>query len=267
MSFSFPLRSRQYFFAVVFGLAAINAHAQFTLTGTVYTQNFDGIGLGLPSGWDVRTAAGVTSLGTIATFNTTTTTWGTGTGQFANMASSDGLTSAASTAQQNASTDRVIGVRQVAAGNFDPGAAIDFNFNASLANFSGAGTAVSLSLQMLSVQGRSTTWSIQYGLGNSPSSWTTISTWSDPGVFGSTGFTFTGTQLSALSGQSDAWIRVVALTASAGSNNRDSIGLDDFTLNFSAVPEPGTWLAGALTLSAIGWSQRRRVRALLRRAA
>jgi len=266
MNFFLLLRNRQYLFAfVILGLVAANAHAQFTLTGISYTQNFDSVALGLPSGWDVRTAANATSLGTAATFNTAQVSWGTATGQFANMASSDGLLSGASVALQNASSDRVIGVRQVAAGNFDPGAAIDFNFNASLASFSGTGTALSLSLQMLSVQSRSTTWSIQYGTGSSPSSWTTLSTWSDPGVFGATNFAFTGTQLSALSGQSDAWIRVVALAASTGVNNRDSIGLDDLTLNFSAVPEPGTWLAGALAVGAIAFSQRRRLRRILAR--
>ncbi len=217
-----------------FLLAAPQVQAQFTLSGTNYTQSFDSVGTGLPTGWDVRTGATATALGTAATFITTQALWSATTGQFANFASADGLTSTATTAQQNASTDRVIGLRQT--GTFgDPGAAVDFNFNASSAIFSGAGTALSFSLQMLSVQTRSTTFSIQYGVGVSPSAWTTLGTYSDPATFGSTPFTFTGTQLSALSGQSNAWLRVVALSASTGSGSRDTIGLDDLSFTYTAV--------------------------------
>jgi MYXO-CTERM domain-containing protein len=45
------------------------------------------------------------------------------------------------------------------------------------------------------------------------------------------------------------------------------IAIDDFSLSISLVPEPSTWLAGALALGAIGFMQRRRLRTLLRRAA
>ena len=43
MNLSFPLCSWQYFFAILLSLAAVNARAQFTLTGTSYTQNFDAL--------------------------------------------------------------------------------------------------------------------------------------------------------------------------------------------------------------------------------
>jgi uncharacterized protein len=251
--------------AAAIGLIAWNAHGQVSLTGTSYNQTFDTVGSGLPSGWDVRTGATATALGTAATFNTTATSWADTTGQFANMASSDGHTGTETSTQQAAFTDRDIGIRQTA-GVGDPGGAMDFNFNASSATFSGASTALSLKLQMLSVQSRSTTWSIQYGIGASPSSWSTLGTWSDPGAFGSTSFAFSGTTLSALSGQSNAWIRVVALASSTGSGSRDSIGLDDFTLSYTtAVPEPSTWFAGALTLVGLIASQRRRLVRLLNR--
>ncbi len=96
---------------------------------------------------------------------------------------------------------------------------------------------------MLSVQTRSTTWTIQYATGAAPTTWvnlgiTSPTTWADPGVFGSTAFTFTGNELSALSGQSNAWIRIVALGASTGSGNRDSIGVDDFSLTFAGAGPP-----------------------------
>ncbi len=50
-----------------------------------------------------------------------------------------------------------------------------------------------------------------------------------------------------------------------GSDN--AVAIDNLSISFSLVPEPGTWLAGTLALGALGFTQRRRVRALLRRAA
>jgi hypothetical protein len=45
-------------------------------------------------------------------------------------------------------------------------------------------------------------------------------------------------------------------------------GLDltpnDISLTVVGIPEPGTWLAAALTLSAIGWMQRRRLCTMLK---
>lgn len=240
-----PLRGLQGILAGMVVLAICGGQSHGTtqvLSGTSYTQNFDGISAGLPTGWDVRTGASSTALGTVATFTTTTNTWSSTTGAFSNMASSDGQVSTASTATQNAATDRVMAIRQT--GTFgDPGAAFDFNFDASAANFTGTTTELSLSLQMLSVQTRSTTWTIQYATGATPTTWvnlgiTSPTTWADPGAFGSTAFTFTGNELSALSGQSNAWIRIVALGASTGSGSRDTIGVDDFSLNFTAAGPP-----------------------------
>src|SRR5436190_997061 len=50
------------------GLAA---QAQVILTGTSYTQNFDGLGTGLPTGWTVYVDATNTSLGTQKTLTGT----------------------------------------------------------------------------------------------------------------------------------------------------------------------------------------------------
>jgi len=104
---------------------------------------------------------------------------------------------------------------------------------------------LSLKAQMLSVQTRSTVWTFDYRVGNS-GSFTTLGTYSDPGVFGTTTFTFTPSQLSAWNDQSSPiWFRVVALTGTSGSGNRDTFGIDDFSLNYSPVPEPGEWGAYA----------------------
>jgi autotransporter-associated beta strand protein len=42
-------------------------------------------------------------------------------------------------------------------------------------------------------------------------------------------------------------------------------GSGDISLNVVAVPEPSTWIAGALALGAVGWTQRRRFSRALRR--
>ena len=229
--------------------------AQFTLTGTSYTQNFNSIGSGLPSDWSVRTSATSTSLGSSATFNTPATSWGTTTGQFANMAAATGLTSGATVTAQSNSSDRAAGIRQTTFG--DPGAAFVFNFNSSGLTVS----SISLDLMMLSVQTRSTTWTIDYGIGSSPTSFTSLGTWSDPGTFGTTSITLTS-GLAGLSDQSNVQFRIVALNASTNTGSRDSIGLDNFTMAYSAsaIPEPSTYAAiiGALALGGAAWHRRRR---------
>ncbi len=232
--------------------AAGSSFGQTAVTSN-YTQTFDGIGTALPSGWTVRTGATATSLGTSGAFTTAAATWADTGGSFKNVASSDGLTSTATTAAQNASTDRALGVRQ--SGTFgDPGASFAFNINTTTATIS----AISLKAQMLSVQTRSTTWTIDYGIGAVPTSFTTIGTYVDPGTFGSTTLSFgVGDFGTALNNQTSVWIRVTALTASTGSGNRDTFGIDDFTI--TAVPEPHEYgIAFAGMLIALIVTRRRR---------
>jgi autotransporter-associated beta strand protein len=221
-----------------------------TLTGTSYTQNFDSIGSGLPADWTVRTGATTTALGTSQTLTTAATSWGDSGGSFKNLAAAGSFLSNASTANQAAATDRALGVRQT--GSFgDPGVSFNFHFNASAVTFS----SLSLDLMMLNVQPRSTTWSIQYGIGATPTSWTTLSTWADPGSFGTTNFSFDATDLAALNGQAAAWIRIVALGGASGSGNRDTMGIDNFTFNFSSGPPPSDslyFLGDDATLGGVG---------------
>jgi trimeric autotransporter adhesin len=63
--------------------------SQISLTSSPYSQNFNGIGSGLPTGWTVRTGASATALGTAATLTTTATSWASTTGQFNNAASAN----------------------------------------------------------------------------------------------------------------------------------------------------------------------------------
>ena len=203
--------------------------AQVVLSDTSYTQTFDSLASGLPTGWRVATGATATSLGTAGTTAPAVGGWSDTTGAFKNFASADdtSLTSSSSTSAQAASTNRALGIRQ--ASSLDAGVAFEFNFSSSNLTIS----SLSLDLLMLSVQARSTTWTIDYGIGSSPTTFTSLGTYSDPGVFGATTLTI-NTGLSLLSDQSSVWIRVVALTASTGSGSRDSFGIDNFTLNYSA---------------------------------
>lgn len=228
-------------------LAIVAAAATISRADT-YTQNFDSLGSGLPNGWSVSSTATATSIGTQgATFTQTagtTTSWSDSSGAFKNVASAS-VGVGASTATQTAASDRALGVRPTAAFG-DPGVAFTFNFSTLGVTVS----SVSLDLDMLSVQTRSQTYSIQYGVGANPSSFTTIGSYADPGVFGTTTDTFTTTDFGTnLDNQSSVFFRVVALGASTGSGSRDTVAVDNFSLTSSgpitpllAVPEPATWI-------------------------
>ncbi|RZK56175.1 MAG: hypothetical protein EOO59_10015, partial [Hymenobacter sp.] len=101
-------------FLVLAGLAAglalgsTRAQAQATLGASPYTENFNALGSGLPTGFSVYTNASATSLGTAPTAAQliltpgTTTAWTATGGGFKNFASATGLNSPATTAVQTA---------------------------------------------------------------------------------------------------------------------------------------------------------------------
>jgi hypothetical protein len=213
---------------------AASSPAQVVLTGTNYTQNFNDIGAGLPVGWSVRTNVTASGLGTAATFNSTPVSWSSTTGQFANHVStvSDHGTNFLGTESLPVSaTNRCPAIRQT--GSFgDPGAA----FILQIADTLGiANLVLSLHLNMLGVQARSTTWSIEYAVGNTPSSFTSLATFNDPGVFGATPLASLSLNADANDQSENVWIRIVALGASSGSNSRDTFGIDNFSLTYSNV--------------------------------
>jgi uncharacterized protein len=236
--------------------------SQATLSGTSYIQNFNDLATDLPDGWTVRVGATASSLGTEQLYSKTTVTWGDTSKGFRNVASTSGLNSSSSTLAQHGSSDRALGVRQ--ASDFgDPGAAFVFNFNSTGLNLN----SLSFDALMLSVQTRSTTWTIDYGIGATPTSFTSLGTYSDPGVWGSTPFSVSGSVLDALSNQASVWIRIVALVASTGSGSRDTFAIDNFTLSYGAIsgapiPEPSTYAAifGALALGGVMWHRRRKAK-------
>jgi hypothetical protein len=229
----------------------VAVQAQTVITnGSVYTQNFNSLSSGLPQDWTVRTGATATSLGTVESFSATPVEWLGPPTTFLNLASSDNLNSNSNGLAQNGSTNRALGIRQARNGFGDPGASFNFNFSTTNTTVG----EVKIDLLMLAVQSATTTWTMQYGVGNSPTTWNTFAgngTWNDPGVFGSSPpFTLNDqVDMAAISNQANVWFRVVALTPSVSSAGRplDTIAIDNFSI--TPVPEPGTIFAvGAAVL-------------------
>lgn len=205
-----------------------------------YSQSFDSIGGGLPDGWTVRENATSSSLGTSLTFDSTTTPWTNTAGRFKNHASVTGLTSGTGTTVQNNATDRALGVKQTASFG-DPGAAftLEISDTAGYQDFS-----LAFQSEIGDDNARTTTWHVEWALGSSPTSFNSL------GSFAQSGFGEQARQYTlpaAVNDQSQTlWLRVVTLALSSGANNRDAFSIDDFTLTYSAVPEPGAVVFGSL---------------------
>jgi uncharacterized protein YdeI (BOF family) len=217
-------------------LLGVNLFGQVTLSGTNYTETFDGVASGLPTGWTVRTGATASNLGTSVALTTAANAWNNTTGAFKNSASAEGLTSSSTSTAQSGSTDRVIGVRQT--GSFgDAGA----GFVLQITNTTGfENLQLSLKLQSLDIaSARTVTWVVDWATGATPTSFTPLTT--SPVVNTTGGSTFSNTTITAtlpasVNNQSNnLWIRVVALTVSTGSGSRPTTGIDDFSLSYSAV--------------------------------
>ena len=194
------------------------------------TLNFDDIANGLPAGVAVYNSATSSSLGTAATFGTAKASWAATGAGFKNLASATDLSVSSAQADQDASTNRAIGVRQTgtAGTGGDPGASFVFQLD----NTTGKTNLVlSFLLQSLDNSvGRTITWTVDYATGDNPTSFTAITTspatlQTNP-TWGSTAVT--ANLPSALNNQSGkVWIRISTLTASTGSSTRPTTAIDD----------------------------------------
>lgn len=228
-------------FAIAIAFSS-NAQMPFTLSGTSYTQDFDNIGNGLPTGWRVDTMANPNAgLGddAISKFTATPITWGSNAGRgFKNYASADGLLAAASPTDQNASTDRVLGIKQVSAIGWDnnnslTSAAFQITNTAGLNGFN-----LQFKLQsLLTSAKRYNNWIVQYGFGASPTFTTIATTPATLTLDSNYSNTLVSVNFGALlDNQNQAvWIRIMPADSTMGNGNRPSVGIDDFNLTWTGV--------------------------------
>ena len=229
--------------------------ATVAITPGTYTENFDTLvpGADPAPGWKVRSASTATSLG--AQGGIVTAPLWNDTGSGFRSVSSTNIPATSDAAAQNANTNRALAIRQGRTGNLSPGAGFTFNFSTTNVQID----SVSMDLLLLeNSTTRDTTFDIQYAFGATPTSFTTLGSWTNDGVFGATNFTFDRDDFgSAFDNGSQLWIRVVALNASTGSGgNFDLLAIDNFSINASAVPEPSAALLGVV--GALGLLRRRR---------
>ncbi len=212
-----------------------------------YTINFDNLGTaGLPAGVYVKqeaTGGFIGNEGSVYNLNfLTPTAWNQTSLGFKNFASATGLTSTASSTAQNASTNRALGARQTgtAAVGGDPGYAFAFQ----LANTTGK-TNLKLEFLLQSLDttgttvGRTTTWRVDYGVGDNPVLFTTTTTVPStltsafgPGKFANIPVTVNfGSVLNNINQK--IWIRIVTITGTTGSGNRPSTGIDDVKFSWN----------------------------------
>lgn len=257
---------KKLFLLFAFGSATFVANAQLTLTGSSYTQDFNSLTTsGLPTGWRVYNSATSSSLGTIDGTYSNSTSWGIyydttncpssvfGHG-FKNLASANTATSTMSCTAQQTVTDRALGVRQ--ANNttypgFDPGPAfaLQLSNTIGLSNFN-----LTFKLQSLDIAGcpRVTTWTVDYGLGTSPSTFTATS---PTGTLTTGGNTFSNNTISvalpaALNNQSQrVWIRIATLAPTTGTGSRTTTAIDDYRLTWTGTPTEITNVTSAHSIS------------------
>jgi len=243
--------------SLLIALAAISvsAHAQLTLGTSPYTQNFNSITStsGLPTGWSIYNSATSSSLGILEAWSASTNY-----GRFADTANcpsdvfgggakyypsanNGNAAKVATCSAQTAFTDRAIGIKQVSQTNpshpnLEPGAA----FVLKIANTTGLSNFnLSFKLQSLdTTTARTTTWTVDYATGASPTSFTAAT---PVGTMTTGGLAFTNNTIavnfgSALDNKSTTvWIRVAALTASSGTGARAATAIDDVSLSWSGT--------------------------------
>ncbi|MCX6928454.1 MAG: immunoglobulin domain-containing protein [Verrucomicrobia bacterium] len=217
-----------------------------SLTGSSYTNTFDNLeaNTGLPGEWITYTGASATAAGTIyswapVNYTASSNSWRSTTGRFANQASTFsyvGGTNFIGTETNNpiqwTEPNRCLALRQTGSLG-DPGGA----FVLKLADTVDRKDFV-LSVDFLNLDPtspRTTRWTVDFGLGATPSFFVPLATW----VNTPSNFTTYHTNIVLANGTIDndpgpVWIRIVALSASTGSGNRETSAIDNFGLTWAA---------------------------------
>ncbi|RFM28788.1 DUF5689 domain-containing protein [Deminuibacter soli] len=199
---------------------------------------FNELGNGLPVGVTVRTGASAAALGSTVAFSVNKAQWGSSTGAYKNFASAAALTAASDQHAQDSAADRALGIRQV--GNTstgfpgsDPGAAFVFE----ISNTAGK-TGIQLDFLLQSLDdgsARTTTWTVDYGIGDNPQSFIPVSA---TGNMVTGGSSFSNNAIHADFGaaldniNSKVWVRIVTLAAAGGTGSRASTAIDAVQFNW-----------------------------------
>ncbi|MBI5424762.1 MAG: PEP-CTERM sorting domain-containing protein [Opitutae bacterium] len=234
---------------------AISSSAQISLSGTSYTEDFNSLSSGLPSGWSVYTSATSSSYGTSAAFTSAATAWNSATAGtfFRNIASND-IASNASTSTQSSDLNRALGWKPLTAASRDGGIVFE------LANTSGYGN-FSLSVDLFTGNNAGTTnqtYTLEYRIGSS-GSFTSLGAYSSTTPLGSITLTVDSTTLSSINNQSSSVAFRFRNASGASDSTYDTLGIDNFSLNYSAIPEPSTYvaIAGVFALAGVAWKRRK----------
>lgn len=227
----------------LFSIATSQAQTTpYSLSGTTYTQSFDNLATGLPSGWRVDSIVNPTGgLGNdaIFRFSPTAVAWSnTGRG-FKNIASADGLTAGSTSADQSASTDRALGIRQVSAAGWDDKDSLT-SVAFCMANTSGL-SAFNLQFKIQSLHPaakRYHNWIVQFAVGANPATFANVVT-APATLTIDSNFSNTTVNVSfgaALDNQNQpVWIRLMPSDTTMGSGNRPQVGIDDFQLTWTGT--------------------------------
>ncbi len=245
-----PLRTLSLAIVIAGALSSTASATTVNIGAGTYTENFNTLAVNQEPapGWDIRLGASDSSIGTFASRRRllafgAPVAWSDQGGGSRNL-SSNNIPQTSDAAAQAANPNRALGFSQsFTLGN--PGAAFNFNFSSTGILMD----SVTIDLLLLNDVANSTTFSLGYGLGANPTSFTTLATWSDldvAGGWGSTTFTFDRADFgSDLDDQSQAWFRVFAVTTvnqdGSAENAFDQVAVDNFSVTATAVPEPSTY--------------------------
>lgn len=238
--------------------------AQITLSGTSYTQDFDSIGSGLPTGWSVFNSATLGSLGTATTFSSTATNWSAArvAGEVFRNSSSSNIASSSSSTNQANNSNRALGWRPNLAGEREGAITLQISNTLGFNNFS-----VSLDIFTFNDVSAVATYDFEYRIGDTGNFTKLGSTYTTGAAFSSATFTADSVALSALNNQADTVYFRVRGTTSTGTGSLDGVAIDNFSLNFTAIPPPSSTvpepsataaLAGLATLGLVASRRRRR---------
>lgn len=185
-----------------------------------------------PSGMRICTGSTAVRAGEPAIYAGAKVSWGSSAGGFKNLASAVGLTAASTQAQQQAATDRCLGIRQVTA--TDKGVALLLEINNTLGR---KHLTLDFLLQSLDgAAGRTAAWTVDYALGSHPASFIPVATTPALLTTGNGIFGVIPVQAILPDEVSDSGkkltVRLVILSATTGSGNRPATGIDNIRLGW-----------------------------------